>query len=402
MSAQSPVRALRFATASYVLGWMAHVSFVFYLAPLALRLGDAGGRDAWVFAGTAVASVLAVLPSGRLADRFPRRHILRASMLLLGASYLPLLLLPPSFAATLAATLITGTGFAMMFVSFNAYVPDLVAGTPLSGAYAKSSAFSTLAGAAGPFVAALVFDLIQAQPFALRVNAALFLLIALAGAACTLALPAAGHGARDTVTRGGLVESWRSERASVVPLTIVMGFLGAGYGATLPYFAVFFLDHVQLGAAPWGYTLAAATFASAAGTLLAGRLASRFPIRPFILAPQVALAFVSLSFIAPLPALALGAAFVVRNAFSSTTGPLVNSVLMPRVAPHARGRVQAWGTLAWNVGWAGGAAIGGLALARWGGAVFPIGAVFGLLGVAAGVRLIQTDGSPAPAMMRER
>lgn len=390
-------RALALATTAYVLGWTAHTTFIFYLAPIALRLGDAAGRDAWIFSGTAVASIVASLPVGRLADRVPRRRVMRAGLALLGLAYVPLVLLPPSFGATLAATLITGTGLSALFVAFNSYVPDLLAaGRGMGTAYGRASALSVLASALGPLVAAGVFGLVGAEAPALRANALLFALAAGAGALLTLTLPSVAHRRPRGPERAGALGVWRTERGAVLLTTLLYLTLGVGFGATTPYFAVYFLDEVHMAEETWGLVLAAATVASALGAVAVGRLASVVAPRALLVAPQVAHLAAAVPFLLPLAPITLGAAFVLRHAFSATTAPVLNALLMPQVDANARGRVQSWGSLAWNVGWATGAAAGGPLLARLHGGLFPTGALLCLLGATVALLIARPGAGRQP------
>ncbi len=383
--------SLGIATLAYVLGWTAHTTFLFYLAPIALRVAGETQRDAWIFAGTAIASVLFVLPAGWLTDRYPRRRVLRGGLGLLAMSYLPLILAPPSFAATLVATIITGAGLVVLFVSFNAYVPDLLGEGSLGSAYGRAGAVATLASSIGPIVAAGVFSLrAEDATRGLVENALLFGVAALLGILLTYLLPRAPR-AEPVGTHERFRDTWRATRAVVVPSTFIYLFLGAGYGMTLPYFAVYFLDHLATPKETWGIILGLGTLASATGSLVVGRFAHTYPARWLVLGPQVLLTLSAMAFLFPLTTLALGVAFVTRNLFSSTTAPMVNTIAMPRVHPAARGRVQGWASLAWNIGWAGGAAGGGIMLARLGGGLFPIGAVFGLVGVGVGIYILTSE-----------
>lgn len=381
-------RALRRATAAYVLGTMAHITFIFYLAPIALRSAGIVGRDAWVFSGTAVAMMLTVLPAGWLADRFPRRAVLRAGLAFLGLSYVPLLV-PVSFPGILLSTALTGIGLALLFVSFNAYVADLLARAQVSVAFGTTGALSILASALGPFVAALVFRFAPGEAIALRANAALFVLGALVGILLTFGLPKARHdgaGASPAQEAG-----WRGDARTVAPIALLYVLMGAGYGMILPYFVVFFLDHVGLADDVWGLVLAAATLASALGSLLAGRLGRERPATVAV-ASQALHAGFACAFLLPLAAPLLAAAYVTRHFLSTGVAPIVNAVLMARVRPEARARAQGFASFAWNAGWSCGAAAGGILLARLGGAVFALGAGLALAGVSAGFFLLRERG----------
>lgn len=368
------------ATLAYVLGWTAHVTFIFYLAPVALRLADAADRDAWVFAGTALASIATALPAGRLADAWPRRRVVRLGLCLLGLAYAPLL--DVSLASVLLATALTGTGLALLTVAFNAYLADLLAAPGMSAAYGRTSALGILAGAAGPFIAAGFFAVLPPMP-ALRVASLVFGVGALLGAAVTLALPrAARHPPPPDA------EPPRGARAAVAAASATYLLVGMGSGMATPYFAVYFLDSLGVAEATWGVILGFATAAGALGPVLVGRLGRSFLGARLLIAPQALHATVSLAFLAPLSVPMLAVAFVARNLFALTVSPTLNALVMTRVSPGARGRAQAWSTLSWNVGWAGGAFAGAAALAAIGGGAFVLGAALALAGVSAGGYLL--------------
>lgn len=377
-------RALVRSTAAYVLGTIAHATFIFYLAPIALRTAGLGGYDAWVFSGVALAMALGVLPAGALADRHPRRKILRGGLALLALSYAPLLV-PVTLAGVLVATALSGLGLALLFVSFNAYVGDLLARAEVSAAFGTTSALAILASAAGPFLAAAPFRFAASDAAALRFDAALFGLLALAATALTFSLPAARLPAESDEREAA--KGWRGDARIVGPMAALYLLMGVGYGMTLPYFAVFFLDHLALPPGAWGVVLGLATLAGAAGSYLAGRLGHDRPATVAV-GTQALHAVASTAFLLPLAAPALAAAYVGRHFLSTGVAPVVNATLA-RVRPASRARAQGFASLAWNAGWAAGAAAGGVILARSGGAVFPLGATLALVGVAAGFVLLR-------------
>lgn len=362
------------------------MTFAFYLAPVALRIADVHGRDAWVFAGTAIAGILSAAPAGRLADVWPRRRVIRAGLLLLAVAYAPLLV-EPTFAGVLLATALTGTGLTLLIVAFQAYVADLLAARSMSGAYGQATAVAVVAAALGPLLAAALFARLDA-PTALRASAAVFGLCALAAAALTVQLPAVGLAKRATRDRGRLLDAWRVERATIPPAAVGYVLVGAGSGMASPFFAVHFLDNLETSEAAWGLLLGVGTIASALGSLLVGRLGARIGPERVLVAPQAALALAALAFVAPLPFAALAIAYVARSVFQFTTGPTLGAIMMGRVAESSRGRAHAWATIAWNVGWASGAAFGGLALATLGGALFAVGGAVCLGGALVGAALL--------------
>lgn len=377
-------RSLAIATAANVLGLTAHATYMYYLAPIALRAGGILGRDAWLFSGVAVAMGLCVIPAGRLVDRIPRRYGIRAGLLLMAASYLALLP-APSFTLLMLGTFASGAGLALLFVAFQSYVADLLSERERSRAYGRAGAVGILATAAGPFLAALLLRAADDDIMGLRANAALFGLAGLAGIALTLALPSVRADRAEPEARG----SWREMLGAAFPVALVYLFMGAGYGMTAPYFTVYFLDEIGFANDAWGYLLAAGTLAAAVGSLLAGNLGRRGDFKMVALAGQAGLFLSCLLFAFPVGILVLGLAFLGRSLFSSTTAPGMGAVLMGRARPGRRAEAQAYVSLAWNVGWAAGAGIGGALLAAKGGAAFVLGAAFSLAGVALGIAFLR-------------
>ncbi|HWH08557.1 MAG TPA: MFS transporter [Candidatus Thermoplasmatota archaeon] len=373
----TPRRALLLAMAAYVAGQTAHTTFMYHLVPLATRAAGLAGYDAWLFSGIAVAMGLAVIPAGRLADRVPRRRVLRGGLALLGLAY-GALLLPPSLPALLLGTAATGVGLALAFVSFNSYVADLLSGAARGAAYGRTVALSVLAGAAGPVLAGLVLRVAGEGLPGIRACAALFGAATLAAIALTWRLPSA---------RIPRAPGRRADRRVLAPVMLLYLLLGTGYGMTAPYFAVYFLDRAGLDGESWGYALGLGTALAAAGSFFAGRLASRVEPRVVAVGGQAGLLGASLLFLLPAGAAhALG--YLGRSAFSATTGPVVTTAVMARVDEDVRAESHGWSSAAWNAGWAAGAAAGGVGLALLGPALFPVGALLGFAGVAAGTLLM--------------
>jgi predicted MFS family arabinose efflux permease len=373
-------RALRVATAAYVLGVIAQATWLFYFAPVNLRAAGVEGADAWAFAASAAATMVTVVPAGMLADRFPRRWVMRVGLALLALSYTPLLA-PPGVGPTVLASTISGTGLAFLAIPFNSYVADLLSGASMAKGYGAAGALSVLASAAGPLAAAQLFRLAPDELTGLRWNAALFALVALAGVVLSLGLP---HVA-SPLSRARLARSPKILDRAVLPVAVFYVFAGISFGATTPYFAVHFLRNLGTPTDQWGVALACATAAGALGFWLAGRLAASFPGEPLLVAGQILTAACCVAFVLPIPTLALLAAFVLRYVFGNTIAPLANTMMMGKVDPGGRGFAQGFASMAWNLGWSVGALAGGPLLARWGGALFPIGATLGILGALAGI-----------------
>lgn len=376
-------RALLLATAANVLGLTAHTTYMYYLAPIALREGGVEA-DALIFSLVAVAMGLAVVPAGRLADRTPRRHVMRLGLLLLALAYVGVVL-PPSRAAVVAGTLASGVGLAFLFVSFQSYVADLLHAAERGVAYGRAGALGILASAAGPFVAALVFRASGDARAALVANGVLFGVAGLAGILLTYALPSVRAPTHEAGERG----DWRAAARAAGPVALVYLFMGAGYGMTAPYFTVYFLDHLRYASEHWGYLLAAGTVLSALGSMAAGQLGRSMPPVRVALLGMVGLLVASLLFVLPLPAVFFALGFLGRSLFSTTVGPAMSATVMARAHPARRAEAQSYSSLAWNAGWAVGGASGGALLAALGGGLFPLGGALAVSGVTLGAWLLQ-------------
>ncbi|MEA3199884.1 MAG: Transrane secretion effector [Thermoplasmata archaeon] len=395
MEPREAKRALAFATAAYVLGIIAQGTWLFDLAPLNLRAVGVVGADAWVFAASALSTMVCVVPAGLLADRVPRRHVMRAGLALLAVSYAPLLA-PPSLATTVLTSALSGAGLALLATSFNSYVADLLHGASMAKGYGATGALSVLASALGPLAAAQLFASAPDLATGLRWNALLFAAVALTGAALTWPLPTA----RPPTSRARLAGSRFRLDGAIVPVAALYVFAGFSFGITTPYFAVRFLD---LGTTPdqWGLALGLATAAGALGFWLAGRLAARWPAGPLLVASQALAALALLPFLWTNALAPLLVGFVLRYVFASAIAPLANTMMMGRVDPGGRGFAQGFASMTWNAGWSAGALAGGPLLSSWGGALFPAGAAVAVAGALVALALASRGPAPAPELPAE-
>lgn len=372
---RSPRRTLALATAAYVLGVTAQNTWLFYFVPVALRAAGLEGREAWGFAASALATMIAVVPAGKLTDKIPRRRAMRIGLGLLALSYLPILLAPPSLGATVLASLLSGTGLAFLAVSFNSYVADLLAKEDMSSAYGATAAVSVLASATGPLAAAGFISLAGSVALGLRVNGAIFLVASLVGAAITLLLPHVASPTSRATLAGGHPRPKR-----VLPVAILYVFLGLSFGITTPYYGVYFLGPLGIDSGTWGLVLAFGTAASAAGLFLAGMAGRRASPRVLLVVGQALAALVVLPFLFASTGALLDGAYVARMLFASTLAPLANALLMGDVDPGARATAQGYTSMAWNAAWTVGALGGGYALGTLGGALFPLGGLLAVVG----------------------
>jgi predicted MFS family arabinose efflux permease len=376
-------RNLAIATAANTLGITAHATYMYYLAPIALRTVGIHDKDAVIFSLIAIAMGSTVVPAGKLADKIPRRYCMRLGLALLGLAYVAFFL-PLGLFAMAAGTASSGVGLALLFVSFQSYVADLLRVEERTGAYARAGALAVLATAIGPFLAAIVFRTTTDGVAGLRWNALLFGFSSFAGIALTMLLPSVRQEPPSPAERG----RWTEAARAAGPIALLYVLMGAGYGMTAPYFTVYFLDHVGFANEAWGYVLAMGTFMSALGAILAGKLGRYLSAPPIALLGMSGLVLSSLVFLFPVPTFAFVLGFLGRSLFSTTVGPGMNTLLMSRSSTGRRAEAQAYGSLAWNVGWAAGGAVGGISLVTLGGASFMVGGALAFVGVVLGALLL--------------
>ena len=377
-------RPFALATAAYVLGVTAQNSYLFYVAPIALRAAGVVGHDNLAFAASAFATMLTTVPAGRLADRFPRRRVLRIGLALLALAYAPIAL-ATALPNVVLASLLSGAGLAFLATSFFAYVADVLAAQERSVGYGQAGAIAILGSALGPFAGALVFGLAAGNDIAaLRTCAALFSLAAIVGLALTLALP---HQPRIFPGPGGVSAFASRTMRGVVALYVI---LGVAFGLTTPYFSVYFLGPLHMAASTWGVVLAAGTVSSAVGYYAAGRIGRGSRAVPVLLVGQVVGALCVMPFALSTQSFALSAAYVARVLFANMFGPIVSALLMVSVDAGSRATASGWSSLAWNAGWTIGAIAGGPLLDAYGGAVFVAGGALGVVAALASATLLRS------------
>lgn len=384
--------ALRFALSAYLLTVIAQTTFIYFLAPLALHRGDMIVAATLVFAVSAGATILAVVPAGRYCDHRPRRDGLRLGFLLIGVGYIAFVVAPLAVPNLLVTAGLVGAGLGVSVISFNSYIADLMAEEGRRRAYGRSGAASVLASAIGPLVAAAVVALLPDPATDLRVAG----LLVLGGQFVAFLLTMPLHPVRTHETPAAFNPNPPGE--SALKAIFVLNLLtGLGIGMTAPYYAVHFLSGLGVPGSQWGYILAAATVAGAAGIFVAGRVVDLLNARSVVIGGQGLHLLATLAFLAPGPTLLLASAYMARTMFANAVSPVTNTVLMSRTAAAVRGRSMGWTSLALNVGWGVGTVVGGLLYPSLGGRLFPLGAAFAVLGAVAGFAVLEKRFLARPA-----
>ena len=264
--------------------------WLYNLALLALVL-DRTHSSTWVAVTTAarVAPMIVGGPfGGVLADRYDRRMLMVLSDLvraacMVGLAVITLLGLPILLAPVLAA---------VATMASTPYPPCVAATTPrlvptevLPAANAARAAISSLCIVAGPGFGAVLL-LLGSTTLAFSVNAATFLV----SAALVRSLPAGELFAveRSRETAKGVLAELGSAVAALREQPVAMRFIGADVLCSMVYGAhtvllLLLAQQIGLGAAGYGYLLAAFGAGGVVGTLLSGRLAERLSPRALLL-----------------------------------------------------------------------------------------------------------------------
>jgi MFS family permease len=264
--------------------------WLYNLALLALVL-DRTHSSTWVAVTTAarVAPMIVGGPfGGVLADRYDRRLLMVLSDLvraacMVGLAAVTLLGLPILLAPVLAA---------VATMASTPYPPCVAATTPrlvptevLPAANAARAAISSLCIVAGPGFGAVLL-LLGSTTLAFSVNAATFLV----SAALVRSLPAGELFAveRSRETAKGVLAELGSAVAALREQPVAMRFIGADVLCSVVYGAhtvllLLLAQQIGLGAAGYGYLLAAFGAGGVVGTLLSGRLAERLSPRALLL-----------------------------------------------------------------------------------------------------------------------
>ncbi len=217
------------------------------------------------------------LPAGHLADRFERRRVIVASLVLTAAATLLLALaagLRLGVGWTYAALVISGCAQILNRPARDALMPALVAPAQLTRGIALAASLHQIASMAAPALAGMVLAAFRS---ALPIHAANCLL-SLAALAATLAIrqrsrgqPASGGGGRLAEVLAGFAHVWRTRLLLAVMAVDLVAVLFGGAVALLPVYAK---DILQVGPAGLGIL----STAPAVGAALAGLLIARFGV----------------------------------------------------------------------------------------------------------------------------
>jgi MFS family permease len=341
---------------------------------LNLYLVALGYREDFVglvaFAQTAAIGVGA-MPASWLSPRLGPRRCLIGGTALLSVSFALMAVIAEPVPLLLASAL-NGVSMALIFVPSAPYLMENSRQADRRAAFAANFAALSLASVVGNAIGGVLPGYVAAGDEIFGYRAALLVGAALTaiGVAPLLVAddrriaeppaPAAPDGAAAAPPAGSL-------RASMVAMTVSVACLAASTGLVVAFFNVYLRDEVGVSTGAIGTVFAIASLMMAPASLGAPWLARRWgsieviALSRLLIAPLIALLLL------PVPTLWIAAfAFVVRSGLMSVGQPLDNAFVMELVGPRERARIAALRTIAWNGGWAGATALGGIAIVWFG------------------------------------
>ncbi len=349
----------------------------FYLGALGLDESVMGLAQASLTAG----GLVALLPAGRLVDRFGVRAALVAGALFAGLG-LGAGALVEAPAAVYAAAFAAGAGAVTWRISM---APYIMARTPLahrSRVFSWNVALLVASGAGWMIASGGIAEALQAETMLTALGAhratllggALLSVLAIPLFAVATAGPLRQQPAQPPDLVSASENADRDPR-SLGPSIASIACWMVGPALVMPFFNIFFSREHQLDISLIGVIFGVAHLGTALVMIGSGEAAARSSPRSVLrvwmaLFPPVLLALAATGSVG----MAVGLYFL-QGLVSPATNPLIDEILLERAAPSRRGMVSSWRNAATEIAGIAGAGAGGLVLRH---ASFD--ALFGLAG----------------------
>jgi MFS family permease len=317
------------------------------------------------FAQTAAIGVGA-LPAGSLSPRLGPRLCLIDGTALLGFSFVLMAVIEHP-ALLLLASAINGLSMALIFVPSAPYLMENSRAEDRRAAFSANFAALSLASVVGNALGGALPGLVAPgdEVFGYRVALLVGAALTALGVAPLLIADDSRIAEPATPARpdGAPAAPQRSMRSLMAAMIVSVACLAASTGLVVAFFNVYLRDELGVSTGAIGTVFAVSSLMMAPASLGAPWLARRFgsiemiALSRLLIVPLVALLLL------PSPSLAIAAlAFVGRSGLMSVGQPLDNAFVMELVGPRERARAAALRTVAWNGGWAGATALGGIAI----------------------------------------
>jgi predicted MFS family arabinose efflux permease len=380
-SGASPKRALlpTLVFCAFSIGPLA-VLMGLYLYPIAAEFGVEVGIMGQVNTFSSVAAVVSALIMGFLSVRFRHKSLLMTGLLFFAVSSVGCFL-AADFTGMLLAYSISGVGLAMVNPMVNALVGEHFSLEKRAKAIAWTVGAGALSYVVGPLALNLLADF-GGWRFSLLGFIIPLLLIGLLLA--FFGIPSASHSHGAAMGRGGFLSGFKEVLSSKSALACLAGdtLRAASFAAVLYYGAAFFMQRFGASTDVAALVILAAASCYTVGSLISGRLVDKIGRKPSAAMTALLAGVFTVSFVL-VPdfwfsfTLNLTAAFL----FGMVTAAAISLTL--EQVPEYRGTMMSVDSAFVNLGYALGAAVGGMVLIWFG--YEGLGAVLGLCGILAAV-----------------
>ncbi len=351
-----------------------------FLYPIAAEFEVEVGIMGQVNTFSSVAAVVSALVMGFLSVRFRHKSLLMTGLLFFAVSSVGCFF-SSNFAAMLLAYSISGVGLAMFNPMMNALVGERFSLEKRASAVGWTVGAGALAYVVGPLALNFLSDF-GGWRFSLLGFVTPLLLVSLVLA--FFGIPSATH--NDVTSRGqsGFLSGFKGVLSCKSAWACLAGdtLRAASFAAVLYYGAAFFMQRFGASTDSATFIILVAASCYTVGSLISGRFVDRVGRKPFtaivaLLAGTFTVSFVFVPSFWSSLLLNLAAAFV----FGMFTAAAISLTL--EQVPAYRGAMMSVDSAFVNLGYALGAAVGGMALLKFG--YEGLGGALGLFGIVAAV-----------------
>jgi len=351
-----------------------------FLYPIATEFGVEVGVMGQVNTFSSVAAVVFALIMGFLSVRFRHKSLLMIGLLLFAVSSVGCFF-AVDFTWMLLAYSISGLGLAMINPMVNALVGEHFSLEERAKAIAWTVGAGALSYVVGPLVLNLLADF-RGWRFSLLgfVIPLLFVSLLLA----FFGIPSASHGHGMAIGRSSSLSGFKQVLSSRSALACLAGdtLRAASFAALLYYGAAFFMQRFKASTDVVTLVVLVAASCYTVGSLISGRLVDRIGRKPFTVMTALLAGTFTVSFVfVPNFWFSLLLSLTADLIFGMVTAVAISLTL--EQVPAYRGTMMSVDSAFVNLGYALGAAVGGMALIWFG--YEGLGATLGLFGVVAAV-----------------
>lgn len=347
----------------------------FYLETLGYSTLHFGRAQAALAAG----GLVALLPAGRLVDRFGARALTLLATLL-AALGLAASAVAEGEVAIYGSSFLAGAGAASWRVGSGPLLLAVAPAPERSRSFSWNVGLLVATGGVAFAGAGVLADWLREHRLAADAQGAYRIVLLLGALVTALSatilrrLPDAGSAPAPTSPTGAPAEP----RLLVLTGAVAIWMLAAAL--VMPFFNVYFARVHALPVRTVGLVFGLAHVVTAAGLLASAEIAARRSperaLRLWLLVPPIALLALALS-----PALGVAVAlYLAQGLVGPATNPLIDQLMLERARPDRRGALSSWRNTATE--------LSGVAGAAFGGAVLASASFATLFGFAAGVAVL--------------